>query len=197
MDFKSSQTMKNLMKAFAGESQARNRYTFAAQQAKKQKLPIVRWVFEYTANQEKEHADLFYHKLNDMAGQTIHIEGGYPVDISGDIKELLRMAEHNENEEHDDVYRNFGDIAKEEGFPDIASLFHNIARVEKTHANRFARFAQLMEQNRLFSSETEENWVCSNCGYVVTGRQAPQMCPVCQHEQGYFIRASLTPFQGV
>lgn len=197
MDFKTSQTMQNLMRAFAGESQARNRYTFAAEEAKKQKMPVVQYTFLYTANQEKEHAEIFYDRLNEMAGQTIRIDGGYPVDISGELQNLLRMAEHNENEEHDDVYKHFGDIAKDEGFADISNLFYNIAKIEKTHANRFARLAELIEQNQLFSSPNEENWMCLNCGYIVTGRQAPQSCPVCKHEQGYFIRANLAPFQGI
>ena len=104
------------MRAFAGESQARNRYTFAASQAKKNNLYVVEAIFKFTADQEKEHAEIFYNHLKEMAGKNINIEGGYPVDISNSVIDLLRSAQHNEYEEHDPVYKSFGDIAKEEGF---------------------------------------------------------------------------------
>lgn len=111
-DFKQSETMKNLMRAFAGESQARNRYTFAASQANKQGLYVIEQIFQITADQEKEHAKVFYDQLQELAGENIQIDGGYPVDISPNISELLKMAQHNEYEEHDDVYKHFGDQAK-------------------------------------------------------------------------------------
>ena len=116
VDFKNSETKDNLMRAFAGESQARNRYTFAAGVAKKQKQQAVAQVFQYTADQEKEHAEIFYNHLKALAGETIHVDGGYPVDLTDDLAKLLRMAQHNEYEEHDDVYRRFGEKAREEGF---------------------------------------------------------------------------------
>ena len=106
-DFKQSETMKNLMRAFAGESQARNRYTFAASQANKQGLYVIEQIFQITADQEKEHAKVFYDQLQELAGENIQIDGGYPVDISPNISELLKMAQHNEYEEHDDVYKHF------------------------------------------------------------------------------------------
>ena len=112
VDFKNSETKDNLMRAFAGESQARNRYTFAASQAKKEKLHVIEAVFTYTANQEKEHAEIFYKHLKELAGETIHVDGGYPVDITEDISKLLRMAQHNEYEEHDPIYKSFGETAK-------------------------------------------------------------------------------------
>ena len=121
VDFKNSETKLNLMRSFAGESQARNRYTIAASQAKKQNLHVIEAVFTYTANQEREHAEIFYNYLKGLGGETIHIDGGYPVDISDNLSELLRMAQHNEYEEHDDVYKNFGEKAKEEGFHAIAN----------------------------------------------------------------------------
>ena len=193
-DFKSSATAKNLMRAFAGESQARNRYTLAAGKAKEQKLPVLQAVFLYTADQEKEHAEVFYNFLQDMNGETIHIDGGYPVDLDPGILEQLKKATHNENEEHDVVYKSFADIAEQEGFSRIAQTFRMIADVEKTHADRFQMFGELMEEGRLFVSDVETGWVCLNCGHVHQGKEAPQTCPVCQHEQGYFIRMELAPW---
>ena len=150
VDFKNSETKLNLMRSFAGESQARNRYTIAASQAKKQNLHVIEAVFTYTANQEREHAEIFYNYLKGLGGETIHIDGGYPVDISDNLSELLRMAQHNEYEEHDDVYKNFGEKAKEEGFHAIANSFFLIAEIEKVHGDRFGRFAELMEKDMLF-----------------------------------------------
>ena len=194
-DFKNSETMKNLMKAFAGESQARNRYTFGASQAKAQKLHVVEAVFQFTANQEKEHAEIFYNHLKSMAGETIKIDGGYPVDITESIVQLLRYAQHNEYEEHDPVYKTFGDIAKEEGFPMVAASIHNIAAIEKTHGDRFGKLADMLEQNKLFVSDVACAWMCLNCGYIYNGQNVPEMCPVCQHDKGYFIRLTMAPYE--
>lgn len=194
VNFRASETKLNLMRAFAGESQARNRYTFAAQQAQEQKLQVVEAVFTFTANQEKEHAQVFYNHLKEMAGETIQIDGGYPVDISQSVLELLRFAQHNEYEEHDPVYQAFGDKAMEEGFPKIAASFHQIAKIEKVHGDRFGRLADLIEQNKLFISDVECAWMCLNCGHIFTGKEAPQKCPVCEHDRGYFIRLELAPY---
>lgn len=194
--FKESETKDNLMRAFAGESQARNRYTFAASQARKNNLYVVGAVFEYTANQEKEHAEIFYKHLEEMAGETIHVDGGYPVDITDDIAKLLRMAQHNEYEEHDPIYKAFGDKALEEGFPKVASSFHKIAEIEKLHGDRFGRLAELLEQRKLFVSDAKVSWICLNCGYVFDGTQVPEKCPVCEHDKGYFIRFELSPYEG-
>ena len=196
IDFKESKTRENLMRAFAGESQARNRYTFAASQAKKNGMYVVSAVFAFTASQEKEHAEIFYNHLREMAGKNILIDGGYPVDLSDNVVDLLSMAQHNEYEEHDDVYKNFGDKAREEGFDQIAAVFHQIAEVEKIHGDRFGRFAQLLKEGRLFVSDVEEEWMCLNCGFVFRGTKAPEICPVCRHDQGYFIRFNLVPFLG-
>ena len=194
VDFKSSETMKNLMKAFAGESQARNRYTFAAGQAKKENLFVISAVFKFTAKQEKEHAEIFYNHLAQMAGENIAIDGTYPVDITESIIQLLRYAEHNELEEYGDVYKHFSEVAAQEGFTKIASDFQQIAEIEKTHADRFSHFADLLEQNKLFINDVECKWMCLNCGFVYEGKEAPQQCPVCQHDKGYFIRFELAPY---
>lgn len=197
MQFKESVTKENLMRAFAGESQARNRYTFAAGLAKKNGLYVISAVFGFTADQEKEHAEIFYNHLQEMAGETIFIDGGYPVDLSPDIKDLLSMAQHNEYEEHDSVYKNFGDKAEEEGFAKVAASFRMIAEIEKIHGDRFGKYAQLMREGKLFVSDVETEWMCLNCGYVYKGTSAPQICPVCNHDQGYFIRFDLVPYEPV
>ncbi len=194
VEFANSITKDNLMRAFAGESQARNRYTFAASQAKKNGLYVISAIFAFTADQEKEHGEIFYNHLKEMAGETIFIDGGYPVDISEDVTDLLFRAQHNEYEEHDDVYKAFGEKAKEEGFQRIASSFLQIAEIEKVHGDRFGKFAQMLKEGSLFVSDVETEWMCLNCGYVFKGKNAPAVCPVCQHDQGYFIRFELAPF---
>ncbi len=196
VDFKDSVTKDNLMRAFAGESQARNRYTFAAEQAKKEKLQVIEAVFTYTANQEKEHAQVFYDHLKELAGETIHIDGGYPVDILGNVLDLLKMAQHNEYEEHDPVYKSFGEKALEEGFQKVANSFFMIADIEKVHGDRFGRFAKWMEENKLFVSDVKTGWMCLNCGHIYEGEQVPEKCPVCLHDRGYFIRLEFSPYEG-
>lgn len=191
MDLKNSETKLNLMRAFAGESQARNRYTFAASEAKKQKLHIIEAIFNFTAGQEKEHAEIFYNQLKPLAGETIQIDGGYPVDVNDSILQLLRYAQHNEYEEYNDVYKQFAEIAEQEGFLQISGLFKNISEIEKSHGDRFARYAELMEQDKLFVSDIKTSWMCLNCGFVYSGLSVPQQCPVCSHDRGYFIRVEL------
>lgn len=194
VDFQKSETRENLMRAFAGESQARNRYTFGAQQARSMKLPVIEAIFNFTANQERAHAKIFYDHLQQLAGTTIHVDGGYPVDIYPDLTDVLKAAQHNEYEEHDPIYKHFGDIAKEEGFPTVAASFHSIAAIEKTHGDRFGTFAKLLEEGRLFTSEKEDAWICLNCGHIYRGLEVPSRCPVCKEEQGYFIHLSGLPF---
>lgn len=193
-DLKTSETAKNLMRAFAGESQARNRYTFSAAAAKKEGYPVIQSVFQFTANQEKEHAEIFYKFLKELTGENILIDGAYPVDMHEKTLDLLRAAAHNEFEEHDEVYKKFGDVAISEGFDRIGQVFHMIAEIEQTHGQRFDMFAQLLESGRLFTSEEETGWMCLNCGYIHEGKTAPKYCPVCEHEQGYFVRLDLAPF---
>ncbi len=191
VSFEKSNTRINLMKAFAGESQARNRYTFAASKARKDGLHIIESVFLFTANQEKEHAELFYKYLEPLAGENINIEGGFPVDIHDNVIDLLKSARHNEYEEYDPVYKAFGDEAKEEGFNAIAKTFHMIADIEKTHGDRFDKFLKLLEENKLFVSDVEAGWMCLNCGYVYRGKEVPKVCPVCKHDRGYFLKLDL------
>lgn len=193
MNLKESETKLNLMRAFAGESQARNRYTIAAKAAKKKNLYVIEAVFKFTAEQELAHANIFYEYLTELAGDNIKIDGGYPVDISNSIAQLLRYAEHNEYEENDVVYKAFAEKAREEGFTQIASSFENIAAIEKTHGDRFGKFAELLEKNKLFVSDAECKWMCLNCGHIYSGKSAPYVCPVCRHDQGFFIRIELLP----
>ena len=148
----------------------------------------------FTADEEKEHAEIFYNHMKEMAGQTVAIDGTYPVDLTNDVKQLLRKAQHNEYEEHDPVYRTFGDVARQEGFSAVAASFHKIAEIEEAHGNRFGRLADLLEQGKLFVSDVQCAWMCLNCGYLFVGTEAPKLCPVCQHDQGFFIRLEMAPF---
>lgn len=194
VEFKNSKTKENLMCAFAGESQARNRYTFAAGQADKLKQQAIGMVFRFTADQEKEHAEIFYNHLKELAGENIEINGAYPIDISDSLLALLKAAHHNEYEEFEDIYQSFGDTAAEEGFPAVAHSFYNIAQIEKVHGDRFMYLANLIEQGKLFVSDVKCEWVCLNCGHVMTALEAPEKCPVCQHDQGYFVRVEFAPY---
>ena len=134
--FDQSQTRVNLMRAFAGESQARNRYTFAAGLAKRKNLEVLQGVFLFTAGQEEQHAKLFYHQMEKLSGTTVQIDGTYPVDIFPDILEHLRAAQHNEYQEYEHDYAQFAQVAKEEGFAEISHLFSGIAAIEQTHGDR-------------------------------------------------------------
>lgn len=196
MDFKTSETHKNLMRAFAGESQARNRYTFAASAAKKQQLYVIEAVFNFTANQEKEHAEIFFDHLKNLANEEIMIDAAYPVETYDDIKEMLRNARDNEHKEYDQVYKTFAKTAEQEGFAGIAYSFNEIAKIEKIHSDRFSYFLDLIEKDELFVSNTETGFMCLNCGHIVTAKDAPQVCPVCKHDRGYFIRLELVPYGG-
>ena len=197
MKFEESVTRENLMRAFAGESQARNRYNIAAAAAREDKLYVISAVFAFTAEQEKEHAAIFYDHLRESAGETIRIDGSYPVDLNKDIAKLLRAAQHNEYEEHDDVYLHFAEKAKEEGFAKIASSFELIAKIEKTHGDRFGMFADLLEQDKLFVADVDTAWMCLECGYIYYGKSVPASCPVCHHSRGYFVRLELAPYTGI
>ncbi len=197
VDFESSETKENLLRAFAGECQARMRYTLAAEEARKQNRQVVEKIFQYTAAQEAKHAEVFYKLLEPAAKTTIHIDGGYPVDISKNVTELLRMAQHNELEEYNDVYKAFSEKANEEGFMRISATFKMIAEIEKVHGERFGKLAELMEKNQLFVSEVQTTWICLNCGYIHEGTSAPARCPVCEVDQGYFIRFELSPYEPI
>lgn len=194
VDFLRSRTRENLMRAFAGESQARNRYTFAASQAKKSNLTVISRVFKFTADQEREHAKIFYGFLEPCAGQTVAVDGTYPVDLSASTLDLLRAARHNEYQEWEHDYAGFAKIAHEEGFDLIGHSFELIAAIEKTHGDRFGLFADLLEADQLFAAHRETAWLCLNCGQVITATRAPEHCPVCRHGQDWFIRLELAPF---
>ncbi|EKQ56997.1 MULTISPECIES: rubrerythrin [unclassified Clostridium] len=186
MLLKDSKTKKNLLKSFAGESQARNRYNIAASQAKKDGLYVIQSVFNYTANQEKEHAEVFYKQLKEFAGENIHIDGDYPIDNYESTLKLLKAANHNELEEYDVVYKSFSDVAMEEGFTVISKIFSNIASIEKIHADRFEKYAKELEEGTIYKKDESVQWFCTNCGYIYEGKEAPKVCPVCEHPQGYF-----------
>ncbi len=192
---KDSITKVNLMRAFAGESQARNRYTFGASQAKQDKLILIERMFLYTADQERAHAKVFFDHLKELSGGTIHIDGGYPVEVFDNILQTLRAAQHDEYQEYEEIYKNFANTAREEGFIAVANSFEQISQIEKTHGDRFGDFAQKIESGTLFKSDKEEQWICLNCGHIHTSKEAPKSCPVCQHPQGYFILYSKSPFE--
>ena len=192
--FAHSQTRENLMRAFAGESQARNRYTIAAGIAHKSGLAVIQGLFLFTADQEKAHAKQFYRQLHDLGGQTIRVDGTYPVDLYADLLDYLRAAQHNEYGEWEHDYANFARTAMDEGFPLVGKLFENIAAVEKIHGDRFGRYADMLERGELFASDVKVEWMCLNCGYVVEATAAPANCPICRHPQGYFVRVELAPY---
>ncbi len=194
ISFSESETRTNLMRAFAGESQARNRYTFAAAEAKQAGLEVVQAVFLMTADQELAHAKVFYDFLKPANGETIEIDGTYPVDQAAKVLDLLKAAAHNESQEHQVDYPAFAQTAKKEGFDQVHRAFEMIAGIEATHAQRFQYFAQLMEDGKLFVSDVETGWMCLNCGMIVRSTMAPAQCPVCQHSQGYFVRLELAPY---
>ncbi len=187
VNFSESKTKENLMRAFAGESQARNRYTIAAERAEKEGMYTIADVFRYTADQERAHAERFYDLLKDLSGETIHIDGTYPIDQQDSLEGLLRAAEHNEHEEYADVYQAFGDTAKTEGFPEVASAFYQIAEIEHIHEERFGKLAEMIETNMYYNANSVSKWMCTNCGYIHEGQLAPKVCPVCRHDQGFFI----------
>ena len=187
VNFSESRTKENLMRAFAGESQARNRYTIAAERAEEGGMLTIADVFRYTADQERAHAERFYSLLKDLSGETVHIDGTYPIDQQDTLPELLRAAEHNEHEEYADVYQAFGDTAKEEGILQAASAFYQIAEIEHVHEKRFGALADMLGSNMYYHSEQVSRWMCTNCGYIHEGQAAPKVCPVCRHEQGYFL----------
>ena len=151
-------------------------------------------VFRFTADQEKAHAKVFYEFLTECSGENIEIDGTYPVDISESLEELLGMAEHNENEEYDQVYKEFEQVAKEEGFDDIARAFFMIGRIEKVHADRFGQFKKWLQDNQLFVSDVSTTWMCLNCGHVIDTKTAPETCPVCGEDKGYFVRIKVAPY---
>ena len=195
VDFMKSKTRENLMRSFAGESQARNRYTIAASAARQEKLELVARVFEFTADQEKAHAKVFYDLLLPSAGQNIAIDGNYPIDLSDKTLDLLKAARHNEYQEFEHDYAEFAKTAHQEGFDLIGGQFELIAQIEKVHGDRFGLVADLLEKSTLFGEDNQQTvWMCLNCGEIITSSLAPQACPVCRHGQDYFIRLDWAPY---
>ena len=171
MELKGSKTESNLMKAFAGESQARNKYTYYASKAKKEGYEQIASIFEETANNEKEHAKMWFKLLND-----------------GDIPDTLtnlKDAASGENYEWTDMYKSFALTAREEGFDDIAYLFESVGEIEKHHEERYLKLVGNIENNLVFERGEEKVWICRNCGHIYVGKSAPKVCPVCKHPQSY------------
>jgi rubrerythrin len=183
---KGSKTAENLLKSFAGESQARNRYTYYASIAKKEGYIQIGNIFTETAENEKEHAERFFKFLKeDFQREAIEITASYPIAL-GDTKLNLGAAASGENEEWSDLYPAFAKVAEEEGYSQVASVFRVIATVEKHHEERFNALLANIENNKVFKKDEETVWKCSNCGYIYTGKEAPKVCPSCEHPQSYF-----------
>ena len=171
MELKGSKTEENLLKAFAGESQARNKYTYYASKAKKDGYEQIAAIFEETANNEKEHAKLWFKELN----------GG----VIPDTIVNLEDAANGENYEWTDMYKEFAEVAKEEGFDRIADLFEKVGEIEKHHEERYLKLLQNIKDERVFHKDGDKIWICRNCGYVYTGKDALEVCPVCKHPQSF------------
>ncbi|MBR6377381.1 MAG: rubrerythrin family protein [Oscillospiraceae bacterium] len=193
MNLQNTKTLTNLMRALAGESLARNRYELAAQEAERQKLPVIAAVFRYTADQEKEHAEVFADYLREAGADNLDISAGFPVDSSANLLALLSAAAKNETQEEREIYPAFAAVARGEGFEAIARKFDLIAQVEQCHAGRFEAFRKLLEENRLFVSDTACGWICLNCGHEFKAKAAPEQCPVCG-QTGFFIRVEMSPY---
>lgn len=183
MSIKGTKTEKNLLGSFAGESQARNRYSFFASQAKKEGYEQIAAIFQETAENEKEHAKKFFKYLE---GGEVEITATFPAGVIGSTADNLKAAAMGENEEHTKVYPMFAKIAEEEGFKDIAFAWRKIAEVEKHHEERYLALLKALKDGTLFKKERPAKWKCRNCGYVHEGPGAPEKCPACEHPKAYF-----------
>lgn len=183
MSIKGTKTEKNILTAFAGESQARNRYSYYASKAKSEGFVQIADAFEETANQEKEHAKRLFKLLE---GGEVQIEGGFPAGKIGTTAENLQEAAGGENHEHVSMYPEFAKIAREEGFEEIARIFDAIAVAEKQHEKRFLGFLNNIKNGTVFTKKEESVWRCRNCGYIHHGKTAPEECPACAHPQAHF-----------
>ena len=183
MEFKGSQTEKNLMTAFAGESQARNRYTYSAGVARKAGLEQIAGIFLETADNEREHAKVFFKLLK---GGEVNITAAYPAHLSEDTVANLEAAAAGEKAEWTTIYRNFAQVAKEEGFADADLAFTEVAKVEKQHEARYQALIKNMREKKVFKKDQSIKWHCRNCGYVLEGKEAPEICPACKHAQAYY-----------
>lgn len=180
---KGTQTEKNLCMSFAGESQARNRYTFFASAAKKEGYEQIAAIFTETAEQEKEHAKRMFKWLE---GGMVEITATFPAGVIGTTLENLKAAAAGENEEWTEAYPHFADVAEEEGFPAIAKMYREISVAEKGHEERYNAFVKNIEEGKVFEKDEEVVWQCRNCGYIYVGKKAPEICPACLHPQAYF-----------
>ena len=183
MNLKGTQTEKNLLAAFAGESQARNRYTYFASQARKEGYEQIAAIFAETAEQEKEHAKREFKFLED--GE-VEITAAFPAGVIGTTLENLKAAAAGENYEHTEMYPGFAETADKEGFAEIVEVFRNIAVAEKRHEGRYVALAKNITNGIVFKREKPVRWVCRNCGYVHEGTEAPEECPSCAHPQAHF-----------
>ena len=181
--YSGTKTEKNLWEAFSGESQARTKYTFYASAAKKAGYEQMAALYLETAEQEKEHAKKFFKYLE---GGMVEITASYPAGIISTTAENLKAAADGENEEWADLYPEFAQIAQEEGFPQIANTFRQIAKVEAEHEARYRKLLERVETGKVFERDEEIEWQCRNCGYVLKGKKAPMKCPACEHPQAYF-----------
>jgi rubrerythrin len=180
---KGSKTETNILTAFAGESQARNRYTYFASKAKKDGYVQIADIFEETANQEKEHAKRLFKLLE---GGDVTVNAEFPAGVIGDTVDNLKAAADGENHEHSDMYPSFAQVAREEGFEDIAQIMESIAVAEKQHEKRFLDLAVNIETGQVFKRIEPQTWRCRNCGYLHQGAGAPETCPACAHPQAHF-----------
>lgn len=183
MSLKGSKTEKNILTAFAGESQARNRYTYFASQAKKEGYVQISAIFEETANQEKEHAKRLFKLLE---GGEVEIQASFPAGVIGTTMENLKGSAGGENYEWTDMYPGFAKTAREEGFKDIAAVFESIAIAEKQHEKRYLGLMANIEKGTVFKKEKSVTWFCRNCGFVHSSVEAPKLCPSCNHPQAHF-----------
>jgi rubrerythrin len=186
MELKGSQTEKNLLKAFAGESQARNRYTYFASVAKKEGYEQISAFFTETSDNEKEHAKIFFKHLEKSGGFPVEITAMYPAGKIGTTKENLLAAANGEKEEWSLIYPDFEKIARKEGFKEVAESFKEIAEVEEHHEKRYRKLLKNIEDKKVFKKEKSVKWKCRNCGYVHEGPEAPDECPACKHPQSYY-----------
>ncbi len=180
---KGTQTEKNLLTAFAGESQARNRYAFFASKAKKEGYEQISGIFQETAENEKEHAKRLFKFLE---GGTAEISASFPAGVIGETKDNLKESAEGENHEHTIMYPEFAKIAEEEGFSDIASAMRSIANAEKQHEKRYLGLLDNLNNNTVFMKDKIVKWRCRNCGYIHEGNEAPEECPACAHARSYF-----------
>ena len=183
MALKGSKTEKNLLTAFAGESQARNRYSYFSSQARKEGYRQIADIFQETANQEREHAKRLFKQLQ---GGTAEIQASFPAGVIGTTAENLKESAAGENYEWTDMYPGFAKVAEEEGFDEIAAIFRAIAVAEKQHEKRYLGLLANMEQEKVFKKDRPVVWRCINCGYLHEGTEAPELCPACAHPQAHF-----------